>query len=110
MMGRCTKYSSSTTTPNWSACCRTIFSKKAAADLLWRAIENIVRNAIKYGAEGGVVDAGAWPITYSSTDWCILDWHYAVFDQGGLTTFLAWKSAISAWRSNDLARCQLGFG
>jgi two-component system OmpR family sensor kinase len=27
-----------------------------AADLLWRAIENIVRNAIKYGAEGGVVD------------------------------------------------------
>jgi two-component system OmpR family sensor kinase len=27
-----------------------------AADLLWRAIENIVRNAIKYGAEGGVVE------------------------------------------------------
>jgi two-component system OmpR family sensor kinase len=27
-----------------------------AADLLWRAIENIVRNAIKYGAQGGVVD------------------------------------------------------
>jgi two-component system OmpR family sensor kinase len=27
-----------------------------APDLLWRAIENIVRNAIKYGADGGVVD------------------------------------------------------
>jgi signal transduction histidine kinase len=27
-----------------------------AADLLWRAIENIVRNAIKYGADGGVVE------------------------------------------------------
>jgi signal transduction histidine kinase len=27
-----------------------------AADLLWRAIENIVRNAIKYGADGGAVD------------------------------------------------------
>jgi signal transduction histidine kinase len=46
------------------------------SDLMYRAIENVVRNAIKYGVDGGEVNIAC---TYQNTDKCL---HIVVCDNG----------------------------
>ncbi|MES2150535.1 MAG: HAMP domain-containing sensor histidine kinase [Pseudomonadota bacterium] len=51
-----------------------IVQLRGSADLLWRAIENVVRNAVKHGAPGGVVEIDL----RADPDWV----HIEVLDRG----------------------------